>query len=58
VKRLPNPMGCRWCGIDRRGHGRQNWPTGGTHSWQPPTQDQIKQRMQDRRNARSRPGTT
>lgn len=46
-----NPNGCRLCGIDQRGHGIQAG-TDGTHTWEQPTQEQIKQRMQARRTAR------
>ncbi|MDX2999691.1 hypothetical protein PV382_23815 [Streptomyces scabiei] len=48
----PNPYGCRWCGDDQNSHGRQ-WTAGhGMHSWQKPTEAQIKARMLARRNAR------
>lgn len=46
---LPNPMGCRWCGLDQRPHFQQWKPPVGWHTWEQPTQQQIKQRMQDRR---------
>jgi len=46
--RLPNPMGCRWCGIDRRGHGIQV-AASSSHAWERPTQQQIKDRMHARR---------
>jgi hypothetical protein len=48
VTRLPNPMGCGRCGIDRRGHAIQAG-SGGSHTWTQPTQEQIKQRMLARR---------
>lgn len=48
----PNPMGCRWCGIDQRGHGIQYGPAG-RHTWTQPAQEQIKARMLARRNART-----
>ncbi|MGP3737946.1 hypothetical protein ACTWJ9_33085 (plasmid) [Streptomyces sp. GDS52] len=44
----PNPMGCARCGIDRRGHGIQA-AADGTHTWQKPSQQQIKDRMNARR---------
>lgn len=44
----PNPMGCARCGIDQRGHAIQA-AAGGTHTWQQPTQEQIKERMRGRR---------
>lgn len=49
---LPNPMGCRQCGIDRRGHGIQA-TSSGSHTWEKPTQEQIKTRMLERRAARA-----
>ena len=48
MKNLPNPMGCRLCGIDRRGHAIQYGPAG-RHTWTAPTQAQIKDRMRARR---------
>ncbi|MEU8469556.1 hypothetical protein AB0F30_16810 [Streptomyces sp. NPDC029006] len=47
----PNPMGCRWCGIDQRPHARQWKPPVGWHAWEQPTQQQIKDRMLARRTA-------
>jgi hypothetical protein len=44
-------MGCARCGIDQRGHGVQA-SADGTHTWQQPSQQQIKQRMCARRAAR------
>lgn len=46
-----NPNGCRWCGIDQRGHAIQ-YGRGGRHIWQQPTQQQIKDRMLARRAAK------
>ena len=46
---VPNPMGCRWCGIDQRGHARQHAASVGWHNWEQPTQEQIKERMRARR---------
>lgn len=43
-------MGCRQCGIDERGHGIQA-TYDGTHTWEQPTQEQIKTRMLARRAA-------
>lgn len=48
MNRLPNPMGCAVCDIDQRGHGIQA-SADGTHTWQTPTTEQIKQRMNVRR---------
>lgn len=46
------PFGCRWCGTERDGHGRR-WVRGhGMHSWERPTEAQVKARMLARRNAR------
>lgn len=45
-----SPNGCRWCGIDQRGHGRQSIAPVGTHTWQQPTQAQIKERMRARQS--------
>lgn len=44
----PNPMGCRLCGIDQRGHAIQYGPHG-RHTWKTPTPQQIKDRMLARR---------
>ena len=45
-------MGCRRCGIERRGHGIQA-TVDGSHTWQQPTQQQIKGRMLARREGRT-----
>ena len=50
MKSLPNPNGCRLCGIDQRSHAIQAGPDG-SHTWTAPTQQQIKDRMQARRVA-------
>ena len=55
MKALPDPMGCRRCGIGQRGHGIQGG-AGGSHTWEKPTQEQIKARMLARR-ATSMEGT-
>lgn len=49
------PGGCRWCGIEARGHARQWVPEAGWHAWTAPTAEQRKERMRERR--RSRRGT-
>ncbi|MES9522448.1 hypothetical protein [Streptomyces capoamus] len=54
MKALPNPMGCARCGIDKRGHGIQTG-TGGSHTWEQPTQQQIKDRMHARREEERKP---
>lgn len=51
MKSLPNPMGCRRCGIDRRGHAIQTG-SADSHTWTAPTKKQIKDRMLARRTAR------
>ncbi|MCU1617217.1 MAG: hypothetical protein JWO98_4757 [Frankiales bacterium] len=55
----PTPQGCQHCGIPHREHFQQWSPPSkggpGWHKWEPPTQEQIKARMNARRNAR-RPG--
>jgi hypothetical protein len=50
----PSPMGCARCGIDRRGHAIQAGADG-THTWQQPSQQQIRDRMNARRSERARP---
>lgn len=45
----PNPNGCRHDGIDQRTHARQWTPNAGWHTWEQPTQEQIKDRMRARR---------
>jgi hypothetical protein len=45
---VPNPNGCRLCGIDQHGHAIQAGADG-SHIWQQPTQEQIKDRMLARR---------
>jgi len=49
----PNPMGCRRCGIDQRGHAIQA-TADGSHTWQQPTQQQIRDRMLARRAERKK----
>lgn len=51
--KTPNPMGCARCGIDRRGHAIQAG-SDGSHTWQAPTQQQIKERMLARRTVSDR----
>lgn len=46
MKNLPN--GCGVCGIEQRGHAIQVGADG-SHTWMPPTQEQIKERMLARR---------
>ncbi|MEV8248108.1 hypothetical protein AB0R01_30695 [Streptomyces rochei] len=49
---IPTPMGCAACGIERRDHGRQHTKAAGWHTWQQPSQQQIKDRMLARRATR------
>lgn len=49
--RPPTPFGCRWCGFPGP-HGRMYLRGRGMHSWERPTEAQIKARMLARRNAR------
>lgn len=48
----PEPMGCRWCGVNDREHVQRWKPPAGWHQWEKPTQEQIKARMQERYSAR------
>lgn len=48
----PTPSGCRWCGAEQRHHGRRSLRGRPSHSWERPTEAQIKARMVARRNAR------
>lgn len=52
------PSGCRHCGLDRRLHFQRWTDAAGWHKWEHPTQEQIKARMLERRDARSRPAST
>ncbi|WP_405531518.1 hypothetical protein OG592_27055 [Streptomyces avidinii] len=45
------PNGCHWCGIVQRGHARQWTAQAGWHSWEQPSQEQIKARTIARRAA-------
>ncbi|MBG0818902.1 hypothetical protein HS045_32740 [Planomonospora sp. ID82291] len=51
--RLPNPNGCRWCGLDAYGHMTEWKPPIGWHRWEPPTSAQRKARMLARRARRT-----
>lgn len=48
----PDPYGCRWCGEGQGHHGRSYVISRGMHSWERPTNAQIKARMRARRAAR------
>ncbi|GAA0501160.1 hypothetical protein [Streptomyces olivaceiscleroticus] len=49
----PPPNGCRWCGIEQRGHARRWVTSRGFHTWEQPTQAQRLARMRARRNAKA-----
>lgn len=46
---IMEPSACAWCGIARRGHGRQYADAAGWHEWEQPSQEQILARMKARR---------
>lgn len=50
--KIPTPDGCRWCGHERRSHGRMWKPSVGWHKWATPTDAQRLKRMKARRTAR------
>ncbi len=57
---IGNPGSCRWCGIDRQDHC-QRWSRklseidgNGWHGFVNPTQEQIKERMLERRRKRNK----
>lgn len=47
-----SPYGCRWCGIDRRRHGRRWAVILGVHAWLEPGQAMVLERMRRRRAVR------
>ena len=51
---VPNPNGCRWCGVDREEHLQRWAPTVRWHQWAEPTAAQRKERMLARRARRDR----
>lgn len=46
---IMEPSACAWCGIAKRGHGRQYADAIGWHDWEQPSQEQILARMKARR---------
>lgn len=52
---VPNPNGCRWCGVDREDHLQRWAPAVKWHEWVEPTAAQRKARMLERRARRDRP---
>lgn len=58
---IPAPNGCRWCGLDARGHFQRWKEPVGWHKWTAPTDAQRKERMLARKQAagaRERAGTS
>lgn len=52
----PTPaLGCRWCGVEQRGHGQRWMPGMGFHVWDEPTREQVRTRMRDRYAGKVRP---
>lgn len=51
-ERVSEPYGCRYCGEKQAHHGRQYLGGVGMHSWEKPTDEQVKGRMLARRAAR------
>lgn len=51
-ERVSEPYGCQHCGDAKRHHGRQYLSGVGLHSWERPTDEQVKARMLARRAAR------
>lgn len=47
---IREPSACRHCGIPKRFHYQQWSPREKWHTWKAPTDEQIKLRMQLRRN--------
>lgn len=52
---IPNPNGCRWCGVDKEDHLQRWAPEVNWHLWVEPTAAQRKKRMLERRAPRTRP---
>lgn len=50
---LTTPNGCRWCGVTEREHYRRWKLPAGWHQWEPPTDEQRKSRMLERRRGAS-----
>jgi len=51
-ERVSEPYGCTHCGEAKRVHGRRYIATAGVHSWERPSDEQVKDRMLARRAAR------
>ncbi|WP_406444428.1 hypothetical protein OHB14_36415 [Streptomyces sp. NBC_01613] len=52
-ERVSEPYGCKHCGTEKRSHGRRYVLSAGVHSWERPSDEQVKARMLARRVARS-----
>jgi hypothetical protein len=52
---IPDPDGCRWCGIAQYGHCRRFRASVGWHTWAEPTDAQRLARMKARRAQRLAP---
>lgn len=53
--RIPEPGGCRWCGVGEREHMQRWKPSVGWHKWEAPTLEQRKERMIERRRRSAGP---
>lgn len=51
-ERVSEPFGCKHCGEVKRSHGRRYIGGAGMHSWERPSDEQVKDRMLARRAAR------
>lgn len=49
---MTTPSGCAHCGLEQRGHSQRWTETAGWHGYMPPTQQQIKDRMNARKASR------
>lgn len=52
-ERVSEPFGCKFCGAEKRSHGRRYFGSQGGHMWERPSDEQVKARMLARRVARS-----
>lgn len=52
-ERVSEPFGCALCGVEKRSHGRRYIGGAGMHTWERPSDEQVKARMLARRVARS-----
>lgn len=51
-ERVSEPFGCKYCGAEKRWHGRRSVSGLGVHGWERPSDEQVKARMLARRAAR------